>query len=132
HARVARPPAPRGARRPLVRRVVDGHVGRLRSGDRGGGDDRAGRPSDLRRPRAARQSLLARRGSVTEEPASGRPPADGSAADRGRLDRDAFNPLPVDVISIQSQVAYGCVGNSVAVPTLQALGLNVVALPTGI
>lgn len=67
---------------------------------------------------------------MTEEPASGRPPADGSAADRGRLDRDAFNPLPVDVISIQSQVAYGCVGNSVAVPTLQALGLNVVALPT--
>lgn len=39
-------------------------------------------------------------------------------------------PLPVDVISIQSQVAYGCVGNSVAVPTLQELGLNVVAIPT--
>ncbi len=46
------------------------------------------------------------------------------------LERDAFNPLPVDVISIQSQVVYGCVGNSVAVPTMQALGLNVVPVPT--
>lgn len=39
-------------------------------------------------------------------------------------------PLPVDVISIQSQVCYGCVGNSVAVPTLQSSGMNVVAVPT--
>nr|WP_243701432.1 pyridoxine/pyridoxal/pyridoxamine kinase [Sodalis ligni] len=38
--------------------------------------------------------------------------------------------LPVDVISIQSQVVYGCVGNSVAVPTLQKMGLNVVPVPT--
>lgn len=59
----------------------------------------------------------------------------GSAAgsgdrDREAVDRDALRPLPVDVISIQSQVVYGCVGNSVAVPTLQALGLNVVSVPT--
>lgn len=52
----------------------------------------------------------------------------GHAADR--VDRDALEPLPVDVISIQSQVVYGCVGNSVAVPTLQGLGLNVVSVPT--
>lgn len=50
------------------------------------------------------------------------------AADR--VDRDAYEPLPVDVISVQSQVLYGCVGNSVAVPTLQGMGLTVVSVPT--
>jgi len=59
---------------------------------------------------------------VTEEEPSGVEPA--------LVDRDRLAPLPVDVVSIQSQVVYGCVGNSVAVPTLQALGLNVVAVPT--
>ncbi|XBS71444.1 pyridoxine/pyridoxal/pyridoxamine kinase [Acerihabitans sp. KWT182] len=43
---------------------------------------------------------------------------------------ESLKTLPVDVISIQSQVVYGCVGNSVAIPTLRGMGLLPVPVPT--
>lgn len=39
-------------------------------------------------------------------------------------------PLPIDVVSVQSQVVYGRVGNNVALPTLATYGLTAAAVPT--
>ena len=44
--------------------------------------------------------------------------------------QDMLQPLAIDVVSVQSQVVYGRVGNNVAMPTLQALGLAAAAVPT--
>ncbi|MEY2151217.1 pyridoxal kinase [Rhodanobacter sp. 115] len=39
-------------------------------------------------------------------------------------------PMPVDIISVQSQLVYGHAGNSAAVPPLLRLGLRVAEVPT--
>ncbi|MDO4682940.1 MAG: pyridoxine/pyridoxal/pyridoxamine kinase [Lautropia sp.] len=41
-----------------------------------------------------------------------------------------LKPLDIDVVSVQSQVIYGRVGNNVAVPTLHNTGLAVASVPT--
>lgn len=41
-----------------------------------------------------------------------------------------LKPLDIDVVSVQSQVIYGRVGNNVAVPTLHNAGLAVASVPT--
>lgn len=43
---------------------------------------------------------------------------------------DERQALKIDVVSIQSQVVYGRVGNNAAIPTLESLGLSVAAVPT--
>ena len=46
------------------------------------------------------------------------------------LDYASRNPLPLDVLSIQSQVVYGTVGNNAALPTLARHGIRAAAVPT--
>ncbi|CQR44975.1 pyridoxal-pyridoxamine kinase/hydroxymethylpyrimidine kinase [Thiomonas sp. CB3] len=41
-----------------------------------------------------------------------------------------LQPLPIDVVSVQSQVVYGRVGNNVAIPILESFGLIAAAVPT--
>lgn len=68
---------------------------------------------------------------MSEPDSSAPPPAwtEQLAAVMHRID-DALAPLRIDVVSVQSQVIYGRVGNAVAVPVLQAHGLSVAAVPT--
>ncbi|WP_084601673.1 hypothetical protein [Suttonella ornithocola] len=40
------------------------------------------------------------------------------------------NPLPIDVISIQSEVVYGHVGNNAVIPVLQHHGFTTATIPT--
>ena len=43
---------------------------------------------------------------------------------------DALRPLALDVVSVQSMVVYGRVGNNVAWPVLQRAGLEAAIVPT--
>ena len=43
---------------------------------------------------------------------------------------DAMKPLSFDVVSVQSQVVYGRVGNNVATPVLLRAGLKIAIVPT--
>ena len=40
------------------------------------------------------------------------------------------HPLPIDVLSIQSQVVYGTVGNNAALPVFGRFGIRACAVPT--
>ncbi|MDO4637666.1 MAG: pyridoxine/pyridoxal/pyridoxamine kinase [Lautropia sp.] len=52
------------------------------------------------------------------------------AREGGHFYHESLKPLPLDIVSIQSQVVYGRVGNNVAGPVLMRAGLEVAIVPT--